>query len=39
MKRTRVRSPRADRRYFRMTADRTRDVNTDVSLPRGGIRF
>lgn len=37
--RKRVRSPRSDRRYFRMTADRTRAVNTQVSVPRGGIRF
>lgn len=37
--RSRVKSPRADKRWFRMTADRTRSVNTSVTVPRGGIRF
>lgn len=37
--RRRVRSPRADKRYFRLTADRTRAINTSVTVPRGGIRF
>lgn len=39
MKRDRVRSPRADRRWFRMTADRTRKVNVEPNVSRGGIRF
>lgn len=34
-----VGSPRSDRRYFRATADRTRMVNTTVSVPRGGFYF
>ena len=39
MLRSRVRSPRADKRFFRITADRSRSVNTSVTVPRGGIRF
>lgn len=39
MFRSRVRSPRSDKRYFRLTADRSRSVNTSLTVPRGGIRF
>lgn len=38
MKRTKQ-SPRADRRWFRMTADSTRKLNTSPYVPRGGIRL
>lgn len=38
MKRYRA-SPKADRRYFRLTADITRSVNTRPNVSRGGIRF
>lgn len=38
MKRYRA-SPRSDRRYFRMTADRVREVNIRPNVSRGGIRF
>lgn len=32
-------SPIADRRIFRLTADRTRKLNTSPYVPRGGIRL
>ena len=35
----RSQSPRADRRWFSLTADRTRKVNVSPIVPRGGIRF
>lgn len=38
MKRFRA-SPRSDRRYFRNTADFTREVNIHPNVARGGIRF
>lgn len=38
MKRKRM-SPVADRRYFRLTADRTHSINTSLYVPRGGIRL
>lgn len=32
-------SPRSDRRYFRITADKVRKINTSPYVPRGGIRL
>lgn len=32
-------SPGSDRRYFRLTADRTRSINTSPYIARGGIRL
>lgn len=32
-------SPSQDRRWFRMTADRTRKINNSPYVPRGGIRL
>lgn len=32
-------SPRSDRRYFRITADKVREVNIRPNVSRGGIRF
>lgn len=39
MSRHRVRSPRADRRYFRETSNWTKQINTAKFTPRGGIRL
>lgn len=34
-----VRSPRSDRRYFRLTSNWTKSINTAEFTPRGGIRL
>lgn len=38
MKRRAV-SPSSDRRWFRLSADRTRKINSSPYVPRGGIRL
>lgn len=38
MKRTKA-SPHSDRKWFRLTADRTRRINSSPYVPRGGIRL
>lgn len=35
----RKQSPVSDRKWFRMTADRTRKINSSPYVPRGGIRL
>lgn len=39
MPKRKMMSPVRDRRWFRLTADRTRSLNTSPYVPRGGIRL